>query len=182
MTHRFRAKLKFNSDGITNGIAQWCDDQASQRMDMAFHLNQGQRNEEPSYHNIQNNGEAWECDIFVPDSEKAILEDLFAQIESIWSNIQTPQSEDDVESYMDIHICHNAEGKACETPYMRKEETYTTTESGYPEWQQPEGSHDAYNTGDIVTYEGETYISTIDGNTWSPTEYPQGWDVYEGGS
>ena len=44
-----------------------------------------------------------------------------------------------------------------------------------PEWVQPTGSHDAYNTGDKVTYEGKVYESLIDANTWSPIAYPQGW-------
>ena len=43
------------------------------------------------------------------------------------------------------------------------------------EWVRPTGAHDAYQTGDLVTFEGAVYESTIDGNTWSPTEYPQGW-------
>ena len=45
-----------------------------------------------------------------------------------------------------------------------------------PEWVQPTGAHDAYQTGDTVTFEGQEYVSLIDGNTWSPTEYPQGWE------
>lgn len=128
MTYRFRATLKFNQDGIDNDIAQWCDDQASQRMDMAFHLNEGAKNEEPSFHQVENNGEIWKCDIFVPDSEKDILEDLFTQIESIWSNIATPQSEEEIQSRMDIHICHNAENEPCEAPYQVKKETYQEIE------------------------------------------------------
>lgn len=51
-------------------------------------------------------------------------------------------------------------------------------ESGYPIWTRPSGSHDAYNTGDIVNYNGTLYRSLIDGNTWSPEEYPAGWEVY----
>ena len=51
-------------------------------------------------------------------------------------------------------------------------------ESGYPVWSQPSGAHDAYNTGDIVNYNGTLYKSLIDGNTWSPEAYPQGWEVY----
>lgn len=53
------------------------------------------------------------------------------------------------------------------------------TESGYPEWVQPLGATDAYNTGDIVSYNGTLYISTIDANVWSPDAYPAGWKVYE---
>ena len=51
-------------------------------------------------------------------------------------------------------------------------------ETGYDVWQQPTGAHDAYGIGDRVLYpdaEGRVYESTIDGNTWSPEEYPQGW-------
>lgn len=50
------------------------------------------------------------------------------------------------------------------------------TDSGYPEWVQPLGASDAYNNGDIVSYNGVLYKSLIDGNTWSPEAYPQGWE------
>lgn len=56
------------------------------------------------------------------------------------------------------------------------------TEEGYPEWSQPVGASDAYMTGDIVSYEGVLYISTIDNNVWSPVAYPAGWEVYTEGS
>lgn len=52
------------------------------------------------------------------------------------------------------------------------------TEEGYPEWVQPLGATDAYNTGDIVSYNGTLYRSTIDGNVWSPDAYPAGWEEY----
>ena len=45
----------------------------------------------------------------------------------------------------------------------------------WPEWVKPTGAQDAYNQGDKVTFEGQHYISLIDGNTWSPAEYPAGW-------
>ena len=50
------------------------------------------------------------------------------------------------------------------------------TEEGYPEWVQPLGASDAYNTGDIVSYNGKLYKSLIDGNVWNPESYPQGWE------
>ena len=53
------------------------------------------------------------------------------------------------------------------------------TEDGYPEWVQPLGASDAYNTGDIVSYNGTLYRSTRDGNVWSPDTYPDGWEPYE---
>lgn len=45
----------------------------------------------------------------------------------------------------------------------------------YPEFVQPTGAHDAYNTGDRVTYNGKVYESTMDGNVWAPDAYPAGW-------
>jgi hypothetical protein len=51
-------------------------------------------------------------------------------------------------------------------------------DEGYPVWSQPTGSHDAYNKGDIVNYNGTLYKSLIDGNTYSPEAYPAGWEVY----
>lgn len=50
------------------------------------------------------------------------------------------------------------------------------TEEGYPEWVQPIGASDAYNTGDIVSYNGTLYKSLINGNVWEPSAYPQGWE------
>lgn len=51
---------------------------------------------------------------------------------------------------------------------------------GYPVWSQPTGAHDAYNTGDVVDYNGTLYESLINGNTWSPDAYPAGWQIYGG--
>ena len=52
-------------------------------------------------------------------------------------------------------------------------------DSGYPVWSQPTGAYDAYNTGDIVNYNGTLYKSLIDGNTYSPEAYPAGWEVVD---
>lgn len=43
----------------------------------------------------------------------------------------------------------------------------------YPEWSQPIGAHDAYQTGDKVSYDGKHWISTVDNNVWAPDVY--GW-------
>ncbi len=48
----------------------------------------------------------------------------------------------------------------------------------YPEFVQPAGAHDAYSIGDIVSYNGKLYRSTIDNNVWSPDAYPAGWEEY----
>lgn len=52
-------------------------------------------------------------------------------------------------------------------------------DAGYPIWSQPTGAHDAYNTGDIVNYNGVLYQSLIDGNIYSPETYPTGWEIVE---
>ena len=41
------------------------------------------------------------------------------------------------------------------------------------EWKQPTGAQDAYNTGDQVTYNEQTWESTVDNNVWQPGVY--GW-------
>lgn len=51
----------------------------------------------------------------------------------------------------------------------------------WPEWVQPTGAHDAYNTGDKVTFEGKHYVSLIDNNVYSPADYPQGWEEVRNG-
>ena len=53
-------------------------------------------------------------------------------------------------------------------------------DSGYDIWSKPTGAHDAYNIGDIVNYNGTLYKSKINGNVWSPDEYPAGWELFEG--
>ena len=45
----------------------------------------------------------------------------------------------------------------------------------YPEWVQPTGAHDAYNTGDKVSYNGKHYVCTINANTYAPDVY--GWEI-----
>lgn len=50
----------------------------------------------------------------------------------------------------------------------------------YPPYVQPTGAHDAYNTGDKMTYtDGNKYICQMDGCVWGPDTYPQGWKLVE---
>lgn len=49
----------------------------------------------------------------------------------------------------------------------------------YPEYIQPAGAHDAYNTGDKITYGGRRYICRMDGCVWDPVTYPEGWSEAE---
>lgn len=48
-----------------------------------------------------------------------------------------------------------------------------------PVWRKPTGAQDAYMKGDKVHYpdaDSFVYESTMDGNVWSPDEYPAGWE------
>ena len=49
----------------------------------------------------------------------------------------------------------------------------------WPEFKQPTGAHDAYAKDAKVTFEGKHYKSLIDANAYSPTAYPQGWELVE---
>lgn len=51
-------------------------------------------------------------------------------------------------------------------------------DSGYPVWAQPTGAHDAYDTGDIVNYNGTLYQSMIPGNTTVPGMDERYWTRY----
>lgn len=51
----------------------------------------------------------------------------------------------------------------------------TVSVDEYPEWVQPTGAHDAYNTGDKVTYNGKHYVCTSDANVYAPDVY--GWQL-----
>ena len=48
----------------------------------------------------------------------------------------------------------------------------------WPAYQQPTGAHDAYYTGDKITYNGKRYICVMPENvacTYPPDVYPAGW-------
>lgn len=49
----------------------------------------------------------------------------------------------------------------------------------YPPYVQPTGAHDAYNTGDKVTYNGQRYTCQMDGCVWDPDTYPAAWQLVE---
>ena len=62
---------------------------------------------------------------------------------------------------------------------LKGEDTEEPTEpepvDEYPEYVQPTGAHDAYNTGDKITYNGKKYVCQINGCVWAPDVYLQGW-------
>lgn len=62
------------------------------------------------------------------------------------------------------------------TPSGEGEEEQTPA-TNITDFVQPTGAHDAYQIGDKVRYNGQTYESLINGNVWAPDVYPAGWKV-----
>lgn len=62
---------------------------------------------------------------------------------------------------------------------IKTDEPENPVEEEYPEYVQPTGAHDAYNTGAKITFKGERWEALQDGLVWSPEEYPQGWKLIE---
>lgn len=62
---------------------------------------------------------------------------------------------------------------------IKTDEPENPVEEEYPEYKQPTGAHDAYNTGAKITFKGERWEALQDGLVWSPEEYPQGWKLIE---
>ena len=68
--------------------------------------------------------------------------------------------------------------KPDQVPALYKVFRQMVTEDNTPiveQWVQPTGGHDAYGIGSKVQYNGKVYESTVDGNIWSPVDYPSGW-------
>ena len=62
------------------------------------------------------------------------------------------------------------------TPLMTPALWVVVSLEDFPQWVQPTGGHDAYNTGDKVTHKDVKYVSDVDANVWEPGVY--GWSVY----
>lgn len=56
-------------------------------------------------------------------------------------------------------------------------------EGSPPLWVRPAWAEMGYSKGDEVTFptyeDGSVYRSLLDRNTWSPTDYPDGWELVE---
>lgn len=58
-------------------------------------------------------------------------------------------------------------------------DTETAPTEEWPEYVQPTGAHDAYQTGDGVTFNGQRYRCTMDNCVWSPAVLPSAWEIVE---
>lgn len=66
---------------------------------------------------------------------------------------------------LEDRVTHIEQGEPDEPPVVEE----------WPEFVQPTGAHDAYNTGDKITFKGEHYTCQMDGCVWSPEAYPHAW-------
>lgn len=71
-----------------------------------------------------------------------------------------------------VSLLEQEDGQEVEEPTEPSE----PVEDEYPEYVQPTGAHDAYNTGDKITYNNKKYVCKMDNCVWSPDTYPQAWE------
>lgn len=124
--------------------------------------------------------------VYYPTLEDDIYESLIDN--NVWSPAAYPDGWRLVEEETEPETPEEPEEPVePETP-VEPSEPETPVEPEEPEeevipvWSQPDASN-PYVTGDKVYYpdeNGSIYISTIDGNVWSPEAYPSGWLLYEG--
>lgn len=107
--------------------------------------------------------------------ESAITEDEKTELDTLArENAKTENSYASLQEqvntiFTEIELIHNR------LDILEGAEEPTEPAEEYPEYVQPTGAHDCYNTGAKITFKGEKYTCLIDGCVWSPEEYPQGW-------
>ena len=108
----------------------------------------------------------------ITEEEKTELDSLARQNAKA-ENSYAPLQEQIDKLYVDmkelearISLLEQEDGQEVEEPETEE----------YPQYVQPTGAHDAYNTGDKITYNGKKYICKINGCVWTPDAYPQGWE------
>lgn len=110
MAIRFRAHLHFNPG---SGMAQWVADQMSVRMGQAFHLREGDPNEELSevVTDIVTTGPTNQrredvfVNVFWPDDQEALAEDTRVTLSDASVLTHIREDTDVIQSTMDWHHC-----------------------------------------------------------------------------
>lgn len=110
----------------------------------------------------------------ITETEKTELDSLARQ-NAIAENSYAPLKEQIEDIYSKLaQITSRLD--ALENEEETGEEEPTEPVEEYPEYVQPTGAHDAYNTGDKITFNNKKYIYKINGCVWDPETYPQGWE------
>ena len=90
--------------------------------------------------------------------------DFSVEIESLWTAVR------DIRDRLTV-----LESESAEEPEEPTDE--------WSEFKQPAGAHDAYYTGDKITYNGKRYVCVMPENvacTYPPDVYPAGWQEVTG--
>ena len=103
----------------------------------------------------------------ITETEKTELDNLARQ-NAVAENSYAPLQEQINTLFKEIAELKAIINKDTEEPGEPVEE--------YPEYKQPTGSHDSYNTGDKITYNGKKYICKMDNCVWAPDTYPAAWE------
>lgn len=98
----------------------------------------------------------------------ANVENSYAPVQEQINNIYNELSQ--IKSQLNTLLEETEEG----TEENPSEPPVTTDE--YPEYVQPTGAHDCYNTGDKISFNGKKYVCKINGCVWDPNTYPAGWE------
>lgn len=121
------------------------------------------------------------------------LKDMLTKIDTIWLQgaLDDTQRTELVSLAREQAVPENSYAdiqKQIESIYANMEELsqrITALEGGtsgppvteeWPEYVQPTGAHDAYNTGDKINFQGKHYICKMDGCVWDPITYPAVWE------
>ena len=112
----------------------------------------------------------------ITEEEKAQLDEL-ARENAVAENSYAPLQEqiDNANARIDKLEARIEDLENKETGEVTEPEEPIETDE-YPEYKQPTGAHDCYNTGMKMTFNGEKYICKIDGCVWDPITYPAAWE------
>lgn len=98
-----------------------------------------------------------------------------------------PEWEPGIAYGVDALVSHAGSVYACVQAHMSQSDwlptvtpalwRHTAAAGVIPAWVQPTGAHDAYQMGDLVTFQGSVYRSRINANVWPPIAYPAGWEL-----
>lgn len=116
----------------------------------------------------------------VPDEEKDVFVNLYELFSTgaVYNYKDKFNYQGDIYEVIQPHTSQE-DWKPNEVPALYKLVYQLSTSDGVdviPEWKQPLGGHDSYNTGDLVSYNKKVWESSVDGNVWPPGVY--GWTEY----
>jgi hypothetical protein len=110
LAYRLRVRLRFSAG---SGMAQWCFDQNTVRLGMAYHLNAGTVNEERSKHAVA--ADVYTCDLIFP--ELVLATDTWATLTaaSVLAWLRADDPSDPIgRSWADMHQCtHDTPNVLC---------------------------------------------------------------------